>query len=227
MYLASVWLHLSSRDVETYDIMTQQAYDTATLLDWIENRLPADEAASVAAWAAQADEAGQVQLAWLRAFVRQSEKTILTAPSEVARQNVLRSFEQFARERRAPSIVQRLMATLLPSSASRPALSGVRGAASQTQDRQLRFTTEMADALVNIAPRVRDRQFDLSGQVMPTSDALGLSLTVQLLQDDAEYGITTTDTLGEFAFDAIPAGEYNIVISDGQVELDVRPVTLR
>jgi len=208
--------------------MTQQIPNTAYLLDWIENRLPADKAAAVAAWAAQAGEADQAQIAWLRAFVRQGEKTILVAPSKAAHQAVLRQFDQFARERRAPSIVERLVATLLPTNAGRPALSGARGGplTSNMREQQLHFTCPLADVLVNVSPRARDRQFDVSGQVMPNSDAMRQSLTVQLLKDEAEYGIAAADALGEFAFDGVPAGVYNVVVSNGSVELDVRPVTL-
>jgi hypothetical protein len=208
--------------------MTQHTPDFARLLDWIENRLPTDQAAALEAWATETDQAGQAQIVWLRAFVRQSAKAFVTSvePSSTARKNVLQSFEQFAHERRRPNLVQRLVATLLPSNNSRPALAGARGAGSTSQDQQLVYTTELADVLLNVYSRPRDQQLDVRGQVLPTSDAMDLTLTVQMLREEAEFGITTTNALGEFTFDAVAPGSYSIVVSNSTHELDIRPVML-
>jgi hypothetical protein len=213
--------------------MTHQtpAPSFASLLNWIEGRLSAGDAAQVAAWAAQADEDGRAQIAWVQAFVRQSSYTVLAAPSNSARQNVLQQFEAYAREHRKPNIVQRLIATLTSASGSRPALAGTRGGNANTvgTGRQLVFSTDLADVILNIRTRPQDGQLDLSGQVLPFGDSLTstqVPLTVQVLQHDAEFGITATNMLGEFAFEAMPPGAYDLIVSDSQNEIEIAPIDL-
>ena len=201
----------------------------ARLLDWIEGNLPAAEAAQVAAWATQADENGRAQVAWAQAFVRQSSHTVLVAPSDAARKNVLKQFEAFASEHRQPNIIQRLVATLTSGSGERPALAGIRGGNATDAGRQLVYATDLADVILNIRARPQDRQIDLSGQVLPFGDSLTSTqapLTVQVLQREAEYGITATNGLGEFAFEAIAPGDYTLIISDSAHEIEIAAIAL-
>ena len=212
--------------------MTHQtpAPSFARILDWIEGNLPDAEATQVATWAAQADESGHAQVAWVQAFVRQSSHTVLASPSDAARKNVLQQFEGYAREHRQPNIIQRLVATLTSASGTRPALAGARGGSvANDAGRQLVYATDLADVILNIRPRPQDRQVDLSGQVLPFGDLLTSTqtpLTVQVLQYAAEYGIASTNSLGEFAFEAIPPGAYDLVISDGLHEIEIAPIEL-
>jgi hypothetical protein len=212
---------------------TQPEPSFAQLLDWIEGRLPAEEAAPLATWAAQASDEARAQIAWLQAFVRQSERTVLAAPSDGARAEVLRAFAAHTREQRQPNFIQRLVATLASSGSSRPALAGARGGSTgsgaSSNSRQLVYATDLADVVLNIRPRPHNKQFDLSGQVLPMGEALASSpvpLTVQVLQREAEFGITATNALGEFDFAALPAGAYDLVISDSQYEIEVNAVNL-
>ncbi|MBA3951791.1 MAG: carboxypeptidase regulatory-like domain-containing protein, partial [Rubrobacter sp.] len=41
-----------------------------------------------------------------------------------------------------------------------------------------------------------------------------------------EVGTTATDELGEFAFESVPPGEYQILVSSEQVEILISPVEL-
>jgi hypothetical protein len=46
------------------------------------------------------------------------------------------------------------------------------------------------------------------------------------LQSESELGITATDDLGAFAFESIPSGVYEIILSTDRVEVSIAPVEL-
>ena len=70
-----------------------------------------------------------------------------------------------------------------------------------------------------------DRHFTVRGQVFPNDGAREI-YSVQLLQEAAELGLTATDDLGEFSFETIPVGIYELVLSTDQLEIPIAPVGL-
>ena len=190
------------------------------VLDWVEGRLSAAEAADVAAQVAE-DPAQMETAQWLRAFIRRSSSSGLVAPPERARSSVFKMIA--ARRKPQHSALQRVVAALLP--ASGPRLAGVRGSQRASQ-RQLTFTAEHADIVVNIQPRARDKQSDIQGQVLPTGNMDAHRLVVQMLRSGAEFGITMTNKLGEFAFESIPPGSYELIVSSDLAEIELAPITL-
>ena len=66
----------------------------------------------------------------------------------------------------------------------------------------------------------------LAGQLLPTGELDPTRVSVQLLHNDREVGITLADDLGEFAFTNLPTGEYQLIVSADQLELTLPPFTL-
>ncbi|MBI3241836.1 MAG: carboxypeptidase regulatory-like domain-containing protein [Chloroflexi bacterium] len=196
------------------------------LVDWVDGRLSEEEAATVARQVATADEATQADLNWLRAFATASAATALAAPPPEVRAELIRRFETLAREQRGPSFFQRLIASLTLDSEAQFAATGLRSAGAQGSQRQLIYSTEIADIALNVQPRLYDKHLDITGQVFPGKQAASGNFSVQLLREAAEFGLTTTDELGEFAFEAIPPGVYEIVLSAEQAEILIAPVEL-
>lgn len=200
--------------------------DFARLADWAEGRLIEEEAQVVGEQVAKADEATRANAAWLRAFTQVSKDTVLASPPPEMREGLRTRFEAYAEERRQPGPLRRLVAGLTFDSGSRTALAGVRTAAMRGSQRQLVYSTDVADIALNIQKRSVDRNLDLSGQILPGDDLAPDSFSVQLLSGTKEIGITTTDELGEFAFQAIAPGKYEILLSSDEVEIIMSPIEL-
>jgi hypothetical protein len=197
------------------------------LADWVEGRLSEEEARAVEEQVAVADEATRAEVEWLRAFARASEDTVLDAPSPEVREESIRRFDAYAEGRRTPGVLQRLVASLSSESGLQPAF-GVRSADSQeAAQRHLTYTTDAAEIALNISPRPRDGYLDLDGQVFPADAADPASFSVRLLSGADEVGLTATDELGEFDFEAVPPGTYQILVSTDRVEILISPVELR
>lgn len=195
------------------------------LVDWIEGRLSQEEAAAVAEAVARADEETQATVAWLRAFAHARETVTLATPPQEVRDLLIRRFQAYARQRQQPHFLRRLVAALTFDSGTQVAMAGIRTAGTPATRRQLVFTSAAADIALDLEPRRPGDRLDLSGQVLPTEEE-PTRFTVQLLCGTSEVGITVTDELGEFAFEDIPPGEYQIVVSSDRLEVLVGPVHL-
>lgn len=199
------------------------------ILDWLEGRLSTQAAATVAAQVAVADGALQAQVAWARAFLQASAAVIVEPPPPLLHQKLQQLFVDHGRQKQAaaaePGFLQRLVAALTFDSFLQPGLAGVRSA--QTLDlRQLVYSTAVADIALNVRRERALGNHTLAGQLLPTSDLDPTSVSVQLLQNDREAGITLADDLGEFTFADLPAGEYQLILSADQLELLLPPFIL-
>jgi hypothetical protein len=195
------------------------------LVDWVEGRLPQKEAQAVEEQVAVADSATLADVAWLRKFVRATEDSVLESPPPEVRSTLIARFRAHAEGRRTPGLLKRVVATLTFDGGLRPAV-GVRSAGTQGARRQLVYSVDDLDVALNFLPRARDKNFDLDGQVLPRDDVELGSFSVQLLQSESELGITATDDLGAFAFESIPSGVYEIILSTDRVEVSLAPVEL-
>lgn len=196
-----------------------------SLTDWVEGRLSEEEARAVEERVATDDEA-RARAEWLRAFVRASKETQLSAPPPEVRDLLSRGFASRARtnaearaeDAKGPGLLRRIVAGLSFDSGLDVAAAGARTAGAQ-EERQLAFATEVAEIVLDVMPRPGGKSLDLGGQVFPSGDEPADGFTVQLLRDGAEAGITTSDELGEFSFEDIPYGAYEIVLDTGSVEV--------
>jgi len=195
------------------------------LVDWVEGRLPEKEAQAVEEQVEVADSATLADVAWLRKFARATEHSVLESPPPEVRSTLIARFRAHAEGRRTPGLLKRVVATLTFDGGLRPAV-GARAAGTQGARRQLLYSADALDVALNFLPRARDKNFDLDGQVLPRDDVELGSFSVQLLQSETELGITATDDLGAFAFESIPSGVYEIILSTDRVEVSIAPVEL-
>jgi hypothetical protein len=199
----------------------------ARLVDWIEGRLSEEEAAAVAQQVATADEATQADIAWLRAFAQVSSATVLATPPPEVREVLIRRFQAHTQGRQRPGFLQRFVAALTFDSRGQPAVAGLRTTSAQASVRQLIYTTDIADIALNIQPRLHDEHLDINGQIFPNRDTVSDTFSVQLLHDATEVGLTTSDNLGEFTFEAIQTGVYQLLLRTDQIEILIASVELK
>lgn len=193
----------------------------ARLLDWVEGRLPATEAQIVTQQVAVADEAVQVQVKWLTAFRKLSNHLVLAPLPFAVRATLRQRFAAFAQTRQPPPFLPRLVAVLTFDSRHHSALAGLRATASEPV-RQYIFATDWADVALNIQPRLSDEHLDLIGQILGNTATLAADpVVVQLLLHEREVAITLADELGEFMFPAIEPGNYGLILSTDQVEIEL------
>ncbi len=193
----------------------------ARLLDWLEGRLPATEAQIVTQQVAVADEAVQVQVKWLTAFCKLSNHIVLAPLPFAVRTTLRQRFAAFAQTRQPPPFLQRLVAVLTFDSRHQSALAGLRATASEPV-RQYIFATDWADVALNIQQRLSDEHLDLIGQILGNTATLAADpIVVQLLLHEREVAITLADELGEFMFPAIEPGNYGLILSTDQVEIEL------
>jgi hypothetical protein len=206
---------------------SKRKIDFVRLIDWLEGRLPGEEARAVEEQLAVADSATLEDVAWLRTFFKVSEETVLQSPPPEVRNALVDRFAAYAEGRRSPGLLQRFVASLRFDSGLQPA-AGLRAAGTQEGQKQLIYSTDVGDVALNVLPRASDKNLDLDGQVLPTrdDDVEPGFFSVQLLQGGTEVDITATDDLGNFAFESIPPGAYDMLLSTDQYEIVVAPVEL-
>jgi anti-sigma factor RsiW len=205
----------------------------AQLVDWIEGRLSAEEAARISELAATADAATKANIDWLNRFQETSRQIVIAEPPARVHTHLVDQFKQFAQQRR-PSLWQRLTAALTFDSSQQLSLAGVRSGGEWTSDRQLIYATEAAEVALNLQPRASQDHLTLMGQLFPRQSSAAGPYSVQLLAQSGphagrtiELDITTTDDLGEFTFESVAPGVYDIVLSSDQLEVVIAPVDLR
>ncbi len=172
----------------------------------------------------RADAETRERVEWLRAFARASERTTLAAPPREVRERLGRRFAAYAEGVREPGLLRRVVATLSFEGGMQPAF-GVRSAGTGETQGQLVYSTDVAEIALNVHPRPGGR-VDLDGQLFPAGEAEPGGFVVQLVSGESDVGITTTDELGEFGFESIAAGEYDILVGNEEVEIQLPSVRL-
>ncbi len=195
------------------------------LMDWLENRAPAETAAAVAQ-AVEADPQLQEQATWLREFLQLSRSVVLADPPAEVRQAANAAFAAYAEARRPPSLLQRLSAALTADSWQRLSLAGVRNVTLHTDPRQLIYSSDLADVALNVQVQSGGQDIDLDGQIFPLDDSEPAGFVVQLLHDGVELRLTTSDAAGKFSLAGLPSGQYELVIAGDQAEIELGPLEL-
>ncbi len=197
----------------------------ARLMDWVEGRLSEQEARAVEEWVAAAGSATQADVAWLRAFVRVSEGTVIASPPARVRETLIERFDAYAEGKRHPGLLQRLVARLTFDSTLQPA-PGLRAAHAQEAQRQLVYSTDAADVAMIVSPRASDGLLNLHGQILPVGSADTDIFGVQLLEGSSEVATTATNDLGEFTFEAVSPGVYEVLAGSDRAEIRIPAVEL-
>lgn len=194
------------------------------LADWAEGRLPEEETTAMTEQLNEVDEETRARAEWLRAFALASGQTTLASPPDQVRENLRRRFAAYAEGAREPGLLRRIVATLSFDGGMQPAF-GMRSARTDESQGQLVFSTDVADVALNVHPHPGGRM-SIDGQLFPTGEEEAGGFVVQLLSGGYDVGITTTDELGEFGFASIAPGEYEILVSNDEVEIQLSPVRL-
>ena len=197
--------------------------DFARLVDWIEGRLPEDEARTVEEAVAGADSATLADVAWLRRFRKATDSAAIESPPGKLRDTLVETFEAQARDLQRPSLIKRVLAGLVFDSNLQPA-AGLRAVGAQSSRRQLIYHAGAFDLAINLLARGSDNDLDLDGQVLPREVKEPGLFSVQLLRDGRELALTVIDDMGSFAFQGVPPGGYEIVLSAGWIEVSISPV---
>src|SRR5512134_3881534 len=98
------------------------------LLDWLEGRLPPDQAQAVAKRLEIADAATRADLDWLRLFLQARQSVQFSSPPPSVRETLKGRFAAYAGARQPPGLFQRLLATLTFDSRAQVATAGLRSA---------------------------------------------------------------------------------------------------
>lgn len=195
------------------------------LIDWLEGRLPEDEAENVAA-DVKADASYEPIVNWLRTFLDFSRSTVLVEPPAELFEGAAAYFRAVAHGNRQPRWLQRLAALLISDSWQMPSLVSVRHTELGAPPRQLVYTAATADIVLNTREGTAQETFDLKGQIFPTDGADPASFTVQLIQQEWEAALTYTNRVGKFNCTGLPAGAYTIVIHGDLAEIAIADVGL-
>jgi hypothetical protein len=193
------------------------------LVDWVEGKLTAEESAQIELQLQTADEETQAAVAWLKSFLEISATIVLDDPPEKVQQVLKKQFSSQNQSKGLSGTFERLIAVLTFDSNQQTAVPGVRSAALQSAERQLIYSTDMADIALNIQPGPSPEQLQLFGQLFPLNETQEIC-SVQLSHDDDEQYLTTTDDLGEFNFPEINPGTYELIISNAQFEIIISPL---
>jgi hypothetical protein len=198
----------------------------AQLLDWVEGRLSAHEASSITTDLAAADRPTQANLGWIQAFQAATSDIQLVAPPSSVRTLLESRFAAYARTRQTPNIVQQLIAFLSFDSYMAPTMAGVRSGQGPSGQRQYVYATDDADIALNFRQRPSVGDYILSGQVFPKGPAVPLSLHANIQSNDQAFGEAEVDDLGEFVFEGIPPGEYELTLSNSAIQILIAPIML-
>ena len=204
---------------------SKERVEFGRLVDWVEDRLPEDEARAVEEQVARADSRTLADVAWLRKFVKATNYAVLESPPPEVRDTLIARFEAYANGQRTPGLLKRVLARLTFDSDLRPAV-GLRTAGAQQARRQLVYSAGAFDVALNLRSRAPDKNLVLDGQVLPREDQELKPFSVQLLHGGTELALTATDELGSFAFRDTPPGVYDIVLSTDQEEISIAAVDL-
>jgi hypothetical protein len=214
------------RPLEAKHMPKSEDVEFARLVDWVEGRLSEQEARTVEEQVATADGATRADVAWVRAFARISEDTVIASPPPEVRDTLMERFEAYAEGKQQPGFLQRLVATLTFDSSQQPAL-GWRATTTPGMQRQFAYSTEAADVTINVRPRRSDRLLRLDGHIFPVNSTYPGTFGVQLLAGSSEVATTATNELREFTFEAVPPGVFEIIVSSDRVEISIPEVDLR
>jgi hypothetical protein len=212
--------------LEAREMPNPEEVEFTRLLDWVEGRLSEQEARVVERQVAAAGSAPRADVAWMRAFARVSKDTVIAPPPSEVRDTLVERFETYAEGKQQPGFLERLVATLTFDSNLQPA-SGLRAASVSESQRQLVYSTDAADVAIIVRPRTRDGLLDVYGQILPSDSADSGVFGVQLLRGASEVATTATNDLGEFTFEAVAPGVYEVLAGSDRVEIQLPEVELR
>lgn len=158
--------------------------------------------------------------------LRPTNELALAAPPPAVQELLLQRFMDYVQGQQLPGHFQRHQATLVLDSQRQPLPAGLRAGASDLL-RHYVYAIDLIDVTLNMQPGWRGIRLDLIGQILPNRTALtGAGFIVQLVQHGQEVAITQADTIGDFWFQALDPGLYQLLLSTATLELELPSFTL-
>lgn len=193
----------------------------ATLLDWLEDRLPPDAAAAVAERVRVGSPELRETVEWLREFLEFSRTHKLHDVPPVVGQSLQQAFRDRGQGRDAAA-PRRLQPSLLFDSRSDRELVGVRGGplARAGGAIHLAFTCPDADLLLDVTVRP-EGDFDLVGQVLMRGDAGPPVFEATVLAGGRASRSVDGDDLGRFRFTRQPAPLERLTATNRDIVLEI------
>jgi len=185
--------------------MTHITYET--LLNYLENRLPAKERGKVDEHLAQSCQQCNKHLDLLRTVLQTvSEDRSVPPPADVLKRAVDK-VKNRKKTLKPGQLWNRVVAALSFDSRLQLSTAATRGSG---RARQMLFTTDQVDIDLQVKSGRKDHE--LLGQVLDTRQSGGfISAFVSLQNSEGEQRATETDSLGQFAFHGVSSGTYDLV----------------
>jgi hypothetical protein len=201
------------------DLSAEPTFDR--LIDWLDDRLPADQAARLSERAAAGGPELERTVAWLRAYLAAAGRIhFRTSPALQTRLAAL--FTDRERGRPLSVMIRRYVAELVSDSGVRANQAGLRGASDAP--RQLLFSSDVADIVLSMS--ATNGATLLHGQIFPNTEEPADRLLIQLFQDSIEVRMTVTDGTGHFEFANLPPGAYALVAVGNALEVQTAAITI-
>ena len=220
------WSHGLNNLLEDKENIVSMAIHFDRLIDWAEGRLAEHETNQISQQIAMSDASEQSLARWLKALVAAGRELRFVSPPEQLHRMLISTFEQHLHEQVNPNPWRRLVASLSFDSALQNGLVGVRSTSTIMPRRQLVYSTDAVELILNIHRHATQTQVGIEGQVLNRQADMVPDYVVQVLQGEREVGITVTDELGEFAFEGIDTGECQIVVCNDRLEIYAGPFNL-
>jgi hypothetical protein len=196
-----------------------QAPSFATLVDWLEGRLDAAEAAQVSAKVGKADRRTRAAVHWLQGFLATAQAFPAPEPPPIIRQNLRQHFLRWRKAqialRAEPDVVH---AGLLFDSRQDLVQTGVRGGQQADGAYHLAFTTDVADLVIDVQ-RIGNDRVRLDGQVLPGDPAAAPVFTAEVIGQGFRLRTVDGDELGRFTLPGVPTGRSRLEVSNGETTL--------
>ena len=151
---------------------------------------------------------------------------MIASPPPGVRDALVELFEGYAESKRWSGLLQRFVAKLSFDSVQQPA-TGLRATHAPESQREFVYCSEVADIAISVQLRPQDGLWDIDCQIFLVDDTDPGTFDAQLLDGSSEVATTTTNGLGEFSFEAVAPGTYEVLASSDQVEIRLPGVEVR
>lgn len=195
------------------------------LLDVAQGRAEAAVAEQIQAHLASGCARCQSNWDWLQKLVRLTATDNLVEPPRWVVQRAVRLFQEQGPQRK-PRLLERIVATLAYDSMAQKQPVGVRQTGRATRQYVYRAGDWDVDVLVEVGdePEI----LDMTGQVLKREGTGGevAGIPVHLVQGEKIMGSTVTDRLGEFTFDHVAGGIYDLSIELRHQEVWIKHIAV-
>lgn len=190
------------------------------LADWLEGRLSAAKAETVAGAVAAGDSRTLVGVEWLRRFRDDSRALPLEQPPALVRARLHREFELRYGEARPRVSRTPILARKTFDSRRDRSPAGVRGGGAVSGTIHLAYRAGSVDLVLDAYP-IDDGRLRLDGQLLRSGSAKDVVVEASIRGPGIRLRTVDGDTLGRFSLAAVPVTATELEVDDGEIALMV------